>query len=166
MGQQPEGTPLRRLTTYGRTHAVRLPDFDYASPVDIHVTLCARRGMPFADAPIAAMVCENVEFYCHRLTYRLYGYCLMPDHLHVLLSPAASGQPLGAWLRDFKSYTTRRDASLAGDHRLWQESAYDHVCRTDETAEVVLRYIVENPIRAGFVGRWQDWRWTKVFVTL
>ena len=77
-------TPLRDLKTYGRSHAVRLPEYDYASDADIHIVLCARGGTPFHDTPLAVLICENVEFYAKRLGYRLYGYCLMPDHLHVL----------------------------------------------------------------------------------
>lgn len=159
-------TPLRDLKTYGRTHALRLPEYDYAGDADIHVVLCAYAGIPFTDATLAAFVCEDVEFYCRRLAYRLYGYCLMPDHLHTLFSPADSGKPLKDWLRDFKSYTTNRYRKLTRKHRLWQESGYDHVCRTEETAEKVLTYIVNNPVRAGSVERWEDWPWTKVSIEL
>ena len=159
-------TPLRNLTTYNRSHAVRLPDCDYAADVDIHVTLCAHAGAPFRDAATATMVCENVEFYCRRLSYRLYGYTLMPDHLHLLLSPAESGTPLQDWLRDFKSFTTHRLRRQTGRTRLWQESGHDHVCRTEETAERVLMYIVNNPVRAGLAERWDDWPWTRMFIAL
>ena len=157
-------TPLRNLRTYGSSRAVRLPDCDYIGDIDIHVTMCANRDKPFTDDVVAAMICENVEFYCRNLAYRLYGYCLMPDHLHVLLSPAESDKPMSHWLDVFKSYTTH--CWMKSSHRapLWQPSANDHVCRTGETAETVLAYIVNNPVRAGLVDCWQDWRWTKVFI--
>ncbi len=159
-------TPLRDLTTYGGSRAVRLDDCDYAADVDIHVTLCADCGRPFEHAGNAQLVCENVEYYCTKLRYRLYGYCLMPDHLHVLLSPADSRVPVSRWLREFKSFTTNRYMKTAGRAVLWQRSAHDHICRKAETAETVLRYIVENPVRAGLVARWQDWLWTKVLIEL
>jgi REP element-mobilizing transposase RayT len=153
------------MTTYGRTHAVRMPDFDYAADVDVHVTLCAADGAPFENAGVAHMVCDSVEFCSRKLGYRLYGYCLMPDHLHVLLSPGESGRPLKDWLRDFKSYTNNEYRKHAGKV-LWQRSAHDHVCRQAETAEAVLAYIIENPVRRGLVERWQDWPWTKVFIAM
>ncbi len=159
-------TPLRDLATYADSRAVRLDECDYSADVDIHVTLCADRGRPFEHADIARLACENVEYYCEKLGYRLYGYCAMPDHLHVLLSPAASGVPLSRWLREFKSFTTNKHQKMTGNARLWQRSANDHVCRQGETAETVLRYIVENPVRAGLVEQWQDWPWTKVFIKL
>jgi putative transposase len=159
-------TPLRDLTTYGRGRALRLPGCDYIGNIDIHVTLCADREAPFRIAGIAAMVCDNVEFYCRKLGYRLYGLTLMPDHLHVLLSPAKSERPLAYWLDVFKSYTTNRYMKMGYRPPLWQPSANDHVCRTAETAVKVLTYIVNNPVRAEMVQVWQEWPWTKIFVEL
>jgi len=128
-----------------------LPECDYGADVDIHVTICADRGEPFRRDTVATMVCENVEFYCGKLGYGLYGYTLMPDHLHVLLSPGKSGTPLARWRREFKSHTTRRLQKLGLRSELWQRSAHDHVCRSGETAESVVAYIVNNPVRAGLV---------------
>jgi REP element-mobilizing transposase RayT len=158
--------PMRNLQAYGRTHAVRLADFDYASDAPIHLTLCADRGSPFADARLAAVVCDSVERCCKLCGYALFGVCLMPDHLHVLLSPGESGIAVRDWLRRFKSFTTNEFVRGGGDSPLWQRSASDHVCRKEETAEQVLAYIIDNPVRAGLVGCWQDWPWTRVLIKL
>lgn len=40
---------------------------------------------------------------------------------------------------------------------LWQASFYDHVLRDDETDLFVIRYILENPVRAGLVERCEDY---------
>ena len=42
-------TPLRDLKTYGRSHAVRLAECDYANDIDIHVVIRAAEGTPFHD---------------------------------------------------------------------------------------------------------------------
>ncbi len=168
-------TPLRDLTTYGRGRAVRRPDCGYSRDVDLHITICSDRAglFPSGRSPasdvrgrLANEVCHNVEFYCTKLRYRLYGYTLMPDHLHVLFNQADSGNDLGKWLDSFKSFTTHQFMQLSGKAPLWQGSANDHILRDGETAEAVLRYIVVNPVRAGFVERWQDWPWTKVFIEI
>jgi putative transposase len=158
--------PLRDLRTISASRAVRHPDCDYAGDIDVHLIVCADDGKPFEDDAVAAIACENVEFYSRKLGYRLYGYCLMPDHLHFLLSPGKSKTEIGEWLRQFKSYTTNRYTRTTGRPVLWQRSAYDHVCREEETAEKVLAYIVQNPVRSKLVENWQDWRWTKVFIVL
>jgi putative transposase len=152
--------------TYGHGRAVRLPNCDYVGDVDIHVTLCAHHEVPFRVDAVAAMVCENVEFYCRKLAYRLYGCTLMPDHLHVLLSPAQSKRPLAYWLDVFKSYTTNRHMKMGYRPPLWQAPGNDHICRTAETAERVLTYIVNNPVRAGLVQSWWDWPWTRAFIEI
>ena len=159
-------TPLRDLTTFGNTHAVRHPDCDYGGEIDIHVVICAWEGQPFRDRELAVAVCRSVEVSCRNMGFRLYGYCLMPDRLHVLLSPAESEQALAGWLRNFKSFTTNWYQKHGGKRRLWQESAFDHICRTGETAECVLAYIVENPLRGGLVKDWKDWAWTGVFIDI
>ena len=166
MRQDRKKTPLRELATYGDSRAVRDPDCDYSGRIDVHLTICADRGEPFRDEALARVVCESVEFYSTKLGYHLYGYCLMPDHLHVLLSPSASDRPIQLWLREFKSFTTNRFQKLVSQRVLWQRSACDHVCRDEETAENVLAYIVNNPIRNELTARWQDWPWTKVFIEI
>ena len=119
MRQTRNKTPLRDLTTLSASRAVRLPNGNYAGNIDIHTTICADRGTPFNDEAIARMVCDNVEIYCEKLRFLLYGYCLMPNHLHVLLSPAESDTPLSQWLNAFKSYTTHEFMRLGAQPPLW-----------------------------------------------
>ena len=159
-------TPLRDLRTYGGKRAPRLDECDYRADEIVHLTICAANETPFRDETLARMICDNVEFYAKHLAFRLFGYCLMPDHLHVLLSPAHSGKSISDWLRSFKSYTGHEFVKLGHRPPLWQRSAYDHVCRKNETAEAVLIYIANNPVRAGLVQAWNDWPWTKVFVEI
>ncbi|NLX21976.1 MAG: hypothetical protein GXY55_09970 [Phycisphaerae bacterium] len=151
--------------TYDKSHAVRLPDHDYAADVPTHLTICAEYVVT-DDPAFAQVICGNVDFYGCRLRYDLFCYCLMPDHLHVLLSPGASGIPIAKWLDSFKSFTTHEFMKTGGHAPLWQRSANDHVCRASETVENVARYIVNSPVRAGLVEKWDDWPWTKVFVEI
>jgi len=151
--------------TYGLSRAVRLAEYDYDQDVPTHLTACAKYVV--TDKPdLARMICGNVEFYCTKMRYNLYCYCLTPDHLHVLLSPGASETQIGKWLNSFKSFTTHQFMKAGGDPPLWQRSANDHVCRASEDPENVVRYIVNNPVRAGLVERWDDWPWTRIFVEI
>jgi REP element-mobilizing transposase RayT len=156
----------RDFLTYGRSRAVRLEDFDYAADEVIHLVICGERGITLTEPSLAETICENVAYYSKKLQYELYGYCLMPDHMHVLLSPAQSGISIAMWLQQFKSYTTNLQRKVDGSFKLWQRSAYDHVCREHETAEIVLSYIVENPVRRGLVDDWERWPWTRVLIEL
>ncbi len=74
MCQDRKKSPLRELTTYGDSRAVRHSDCDYGGKIDVHLTICADRGEPFRDEALARVVCESVEFYSTKLGYPLYGY--------------------------------------------------------------------------------------------
>ncbi len=126
--------------------------------------MCAWRGRPFADGAVATMVCAALEESIARTGYELYAYCLMPDHLHVLLSPATSETHIAVFLRRFKSYTTNRYWKLGGRGRLWQRSARDRLMRSREKPSVLLSYIVGNPVRAGLIGTWTQWPYSRLFV--
>ena len=126
--------------------------------------ICARSGAPFNQPSLAEEVCRSVETACRKLGYRLHGYCLMPDHVHVLLSPDSSRRLLRDWLQAFKSYTTHWAKKNCGIANLWQRSCYDHICREGDTAERVLDYICNNPVRKGLVDFADDWPWAKSFI--
>lgn len=157
---------VERLQTYGRSRAVRWDRYNYQDPAVIHLTICANQGEPFNDQRLAQVVCDSVEKACELLRYQLFGFCLMPDHLHVVLSPADSGTALSRWLNSFKSFTTNQYHRICGLPMPWQPSANDHVCRDGETAETVMRYVANNPVRRGLVEDWRDWPWTRVFVDI
>jgi REP element-mobilizing transposase RayT len=139
-----------------------LAGYDYAGDWPVHLTMCAATGSPFADADVATMVCRVLEETTTGSGYRLYGYCLMPDHLHVLVSPGETRMDIAAFLRRFKSFTTRV-VQRRGRVRLWQRSAHDRVLRPAEDPMTVATYIANNPVRAGLVACWEAWPYARVF---
>ncbi|MDO8689248.1 MAG: transposase [Dehalococcoidia bacterium] len=88
--------------------------------------------------------------------------CLMPDHLHLALSPIPGRGDIPHLLQGFKSYTTR----LAWKHELqgvlWQRRYYDHVARREKDAAAICRYILENPVRKGLVTDAAAWPYSGV----
>jgi len=112
------------------------------------------------------MVCDAVERSAALLEYRLLGYCLMPDHLHIVLSPGDSQVPVSVFLRRFKSFTTNQYQKLTPASRLWQYSARDRIRRAREGLRALVEYVANNPVRRGLVACWEDWPYTKVFVDL
>jgi hypothetical protein len=72
----------------------------------------------------------------------------MPDHLHVLTigtSDEFNARQHADVFRRQSAYYFRQ----ARHGRLWQEGYYDRVLRLEETTPTVVRYIIENPVRAG-----------------
>jgi putative transposase len=84
----------------------------------------------------------------------------MPDHLHFLVSPRQDGISVLTFTDQLKGKATNRSWKAGWQGKLWQPRYYDHVIRTDESLVAIARYIVENPVRKGFVARAEDWPWS------
>ena len=123
-----------------------------------------------------------------RRSYRLhvYGYVIMPEHVHLLLSePQLQPQPesgplkpaLGLsgnadWLACLQKYTLadalkslkqgvsrRLLPCMSGEH-FWQKRYYDFNIRNYPQFVEKLRYLHRNPVRAGLCDRPEDWPWS------
>jgi REP element-mobilizing transposase RayT len=90
--------------------------------------------------------------------YDLHAYVVMANHVHVLILPHVSPSKL---LQSVKGFSAKEANKLLGrtGQAFWQAESYDHWTR-DEEFERVRRYIEHNPVRAGLVGRPEDYRWS------
>ena len=85
-------------------------------------------------------------------------YCLMPDHMHLLIAgwDASSDQRL--LVRFLRKHLA---PTLAQRNVAWQKQPYDHVLREQESEpggfESVSHYILENPVRASLVEHRSEW---------
>ena len=84
----------------------------------------------------------------------------MPDHLHLTLEGTRDNSDLRRCVKVFKqrvAYVLRTEFSVP---RAWQEGYYDHVLRSDETTDLVVRYVLDNPVRAGLVARAEEYQFS------
>ena len=75
----------------------------------------------------------------------------MPDHVHLLvggLTPVADFQRFMKLAKQLSGWRYKR----AHGDRLWQEGYVDRVLRDDEVTWDVVRYVVNNPLRAGLAA--------------
>jgi putative transposase len=96
---------------------------------------------------------------------RLLGYCLMPNHWHLVLWPRQDGE-LTAFLRWLThTHTMRWHAHYhtAGTGHLYQGRFKAFPVEADEHLYAVLRYVERNALRAGLVKRAEDWRWCSLW---
>lgn len=127
------------------------------------------------DPRLAAMIRENLYFHRGK-KYELLSYCIMPNHVHVLLKPTMSevprdeGQarppvlradtmsPLADVMHSLKSYTSKQANKLLGrSGTFWQDESYDHWVRDNEELERIVEYIALNPVKAGLVQEAHQW---------
>lgn len=153
---------------------------------DAHLD-ASQRDRCLADNRIATIVRENL-YHHHGHKYELLAYCIMPNHVHVLLQPfvlpAGAGpsvaeaasfgnehcfsdeapderSPLSAIMHSLKSYTANRaNAVLDRSGQFWQHESYDHWVRDLDELERIVWYIQQNPVRAGLCTSPREWRWS------
>jgi len=100
---------------------------------------------------------------CAENNIPLYAYCIMPDHVHLLLS-ASETKGISDFVREIKSLSTRIAWQHGYGGSIWQRSFYDHFLRQDENCKRVANYIVHNPVRDGVVEHWKDYPFSGSFV--
>ena len=75
-------------------------------------------------------------------------YCFMPDHFHALMEGLVENADFRHFVKSFKQVSAFHHRRETGSH-LWQPGYHERIVRDDEATETIVRYIWENPIRAG-----------------
>ncbi|MGA9923863.1 MAG: transposase [Isosphaeraceae bacterium] len=97
-----------------------------------------------------------------RLPVDVLGYCLMPNHFHLVLRPKADGD-LGRWMQWLLTAHARRYHRHHGTSgHLWRGRFKAFPIQDDDHLVAVLRYVERNPVRAELVARAEDWAWSSV----
>jgi REP element-mobilizing transposase RayT len=91
--------------------------------------------------------------------YELFAWVVMCNHVHLLLNPH---KPLADVTRAVKKNSARAANQILGRSgmRFWQDESDDHWVRDNKEFDRIARYIEWNPVRAGLVGRIEDWPWS------
>jgi putative transposase len=81
--------------------------------------------------------------------YALHGFAIMPDHLHVLITPAddQSVERCAQCIKGGFSHAVREQ--FRGE--VWQAGFHEHRIRNNEDFRNQLEYIAQNPVRRGLV---------------
>ena len=144
---------------------LHLRNFDYTSNAFVYfITICAANKQPyFLNDKVAKIIEDEMEFRRNINQIKLFCYCIMPDHLHILLSLTDDYQKsLQNWVASFKRYTARVINELFAIKPLWQKNFYDHIVRKEESLLKIAEYIVNNPVRKGMVSRWDKYPYSKM----
>jgi putative transposase len=88
----------------------------------------------------------------------IYGYVVMPEHVHMLVNEPAHGT-LAQAMQSLKQSVAPRLALRAPDP-FWQARYYDFNVWSERKFVQKLRYIHRNPVTRGLVARPEDWDWS------
>jgi REP element-mobilizing transposase RayT len=103
-----------------------------------------------------AQIVKNALAYFNGERYDILAWCIMPNHVHVVVCPRPSHE-LPTILHSWKSFTSNQINKLMGrSGPLWQAEYFDHLIRDADDLERSIRYVLENPRSAGLC----DWPWS------
>ena len=114
---------------------------------------------PFTRADLCRLALGVLRDEQARQGCTVYTYCLMPDHLHFLVSAGGDGTSVLTFAEQYKGKSTNRSWTVGWRGKLWQPRFYDHVVRAEEDLAAIAEYILANPVRAGLVETVEDWPW-------
>ena len=151
---------------------IHLKGFEYSSHRYVYfVTICAAdKQLYFSKPNISELIIKELEYRRLSKEIKLFCYCIMPDHLHILISleeaytkrvGAFGERTLQNWISAFKRHTSRMVVQRCDIKPLWQNNFYDHVVRREESLVEICEYILNNPVRKGIVSTWGEYPYSK-----
>ncbi|MEA3014518.1 MAG: REP-associated tyrosine transposase [Sphingomonadales bacterium] len=125
-----------------------------------HVTQRGNRRQPtFFSELDYGLYLRLLRHWCRKSGTSVWAWCLMPNHVHLVLVPTHEDGLRAALAPAHRSYTWEVNQRHGWRGHLWQsrfasfpmEEAHLHAC---------LRYVELNPVRAGLAERAEDWPWS------
>ena len=140
---------LKRLHHSGQSHLL---------------TFSCYHRLPFlAQTQMGDPFLKALEQTRQRFGMLVYGYVVMPEHIHLLVSEPAAGV-LPTFMQILKSKVTllarKRGATTAEMPHFWQERYFDHNVRNHEGFVTQLRYIHRNPVKRRLCAEPGQWQWS------
>jgi putative DNA methylase len=147
---------------------------------DYDAYLDTNRSIDWLAQPTVATMVRGNLYHHHGGKYHLLAYCVMANHVHVLLQPIEAGvdeaarfvkeidapcgeqpdsrSPLAAIMHSLKSYTAHEANKLLGrSGPFWQHESYDHWVRDEGELQRIIDYINNNPVKARLVSQPHEW---------
>ena len=129
------------------------------------------------DPRIADLIQDSLHYRDGKV-FRLDSYSIMSNHVHTVFKPflneqsphvVAGSNPLmyetvdptlAVIMKSLKGYTAHEANRLLNRRgTFWEAESYDHFVRNDAEYDRIVKYVLNNPVKAGLVKNWRDWKW-------
>jgi putative transposase len=120
-------------------------------------TKCWQGRHVFQVPQIAEILVQTMLHYRDRNAYSLHEFVVMPDHIHLLLTPSATTS-LEKAVQLVKGGSAHEiHKQCAQGMKIWQEGFYDWTIRNANDWQTKVAYIRMNPVRAKLAAGSEDW---------
>jgi putative transposase len=122
-----------------------------------------------------AQIVTNKIFEFDNIWYELIAVTIMPNHVHVVFDFSIQVQENVPINDDTYTQLDRVMKRIKGGTGLecnrflkrtgvsfWQRESYDHWVRDDKELHRIIRYVAQNPVKAGLTKDWEDWQFTYI----
>ena len=126
----------------------------------IEAALDQGHGVCWLQRPEIATLVRGALCHFNGDRYRLHGWVIMPNHVHVLVTPLGD-HSLSGVVHSWKSYTATQANKLLGrSGPFWHADYFDRFMRDEGHFVTTLKYIHGNPVKAGLCTDPSAWEWT------
>ena len=109
--------------------------------------------------PEIATLAESAVRHFHGQRYQLLAWVVMPNHIHAAVR--TQEVPLAQVLQSWKRFIGREaNKLLRRDGSFWEREYWDTYMRDEEQLGRAVRYIEQNPVKAGLVKQARNWPWS------
>ena len=143
-----------------------------------YVTTVVYGRLPiFRRASFVLPLLDSLNYYRYANEFKLLGYAIMPDHVHLLIWPVGAAT-VSDIMRNYKEFTAKRIAKQAqveglaewsqaflragqetghAQSKVWQDNYWDENVYSERFLRQKLNYIHRNPVRGGLVSQPEDY---------
>jgi len=112
-------------------------------------------GACYLARPEVAVIVKNALKFFDGERYRLFSYCIMPNHVHVVMKLLPSAD-LSKVLHSWKSYTASMiNKALGRSGTFWEREYFERIIWNEKQFMLANAYVMDNPARAGL----EEWEW-------
>ncbi len=116
------------------------------------ITVCCnvREKNQLNNRVVFSAIAKSISHYAESGKWHVESFLAMPDHWHALIAFHDLVQ-MEKVIRDWKRYIAKQTGVI------WQDGFFEHRLRSRQSAEEKWHYILQNPVRKGFVTDPKDW---------
>jgi len=143
---------------------VRLKNFNYKGTYRYFITICTyNKGDVFTNPDMINWAVSALKTLSKKSGFAVWAYCLMPNHLHLLIEGIDDKADMRGFISLFKQQTGYEYKRRYGK-RLWQINYYEHILRRNEDTMEIAYYIFNNPVRKGIVENYRQYPYLGSFI--
>ena len=92
--------------------------------------------------------------------YKIICYSIMPNHVHIIFHLHENARTVGKIMQSKKRVSSFNiNKYLGRKGNFWQAESYDHIVRNQAELEILIEYTLLNPVKAGIVDEWEEFKY-------